>query len=649
LQIKLYFLDLSIIIVNYNVKYFLEHCLVAAEKASANLETEIFVLDNDSTDGSKQYFENRFTFVRFIYNRENSGFAKGNNIALKQATGRYVLFLNPDTIVPEDAFTKCIRFFDAHPDAGALGVKMIDGAGNFLKESKRSFPSPITSFYKLSGLSRLFPKSAIFSKYHLGNLDENKNQVVDVLAGAFMMVKKTVLDKTGSFDESFFMYGEDVDLSYRIQQAGYKNYYLYDPAIIHFKGESTKRGSLNYVRMFYRAMSQFVTKQYGLNRAKTFNIFIQLAIFVRAGLSGIRRFIRWIGLPLIDAGIIMLCIWGVKLYWYAQIKTGTKYNREILVTAAFIYMATYLLISYLSGLYDKQFKQKNLNRSAIVSSLVLVALYGLLPEQFRFSRGIILFSAIAIYLALSILRFILTRTNLLDAATDEDEEKQTLVISNPGDFLMIRNLFEKANLGQRILGYLDTSNEGNGLANYHDFQKFAGSIEFKNIVFSTNSLQNKVIIDQLQTEPDKYKVKFYSKDAFSIIGSDSKNTIGESITHHGKFNIDQPDAIRCKRLVDLFVSSGLLLFSPFIFWWTKSRKNYFLNLWLVFTGSRTFIGYNSIPSEVPKIKAAIFPNNNQPLLTDKLSEEVLKQLDYRYAKNYTCKMDLVMVFKNYFR
>ena len=159
-------------------------------------------------------------------------------------------------------------FFESHPDAGALGIKMLDGSGRFLKESKRSFPSPLTSLFKLFGLSRLFPRSRIFSKYHLGHLDENKDHEVDVLAGAFMMVKKEVLDKAGGFDEIFFMYGEDVDLSYRIQKTAetggnYKNYYFAGSSIIHFKGESTRKGSMNYVRMFYNAMSIFVRKHYG--------------------------------------------------------------------------------------------------------------------------------------------------------------------------------------------------------------------------------------------------------------------------------------------------------------------------------------------------------------------------------------------------
>ena len=228
---------------------------------------EIIVVDNHSTDGSLDYLQPVFQDVCFIVNETNSGFGRACNKGLKEARGKFILFLNPDTIVAEDSFSQCLSFFDKTPDCGALGVKMIDGSGKFLKESRRSFPSPTTSLYKLSGLARLFPKSKAFGRYHMGHLDASKNHEADVLAGAFMMIRKEVLDQVGGFDETFFMYGEDVDLSYRIQKAGWKNYYFSGTTVIHFKGESTRKGSMNYVRMFYQAMSIFVQKHYGGSRA----------------------------------------------------------------------------------------------------------------------------------------------------------------------------------------------------------------------------------------------------------------------------------------------------------------------------------------------------------------------------------------------
>jgi len=281
-------LQLSVIIVNFNVKYFLEQCLCSVVKAGKNIEMEIIVVDNRSTDNSRDFFKDRFETVKFIWNTENEGFSKANNTGLKQATGEYILFLNPDTILPEDCLQNCLAVFHQHNNIGAVGVHMIDGSGNFLKESKRGFPSPFTSFCKLAGLTALFPTSKIFARYYLGHLDQNKNHEVAVLAGAFMLVQKRVLDKTGGFDERFFMYGEDIDLSYRILQAGFKNFYFAGTSIMHFKGESTKRGSLHQLRQFYGAMSLFAKKHSG-RMAGLYTLAIRVIIWIKTSFSGAGR------------------------------------------------------------------------------------------------------------------------------------------------------------------------------------------------------------------------------------------------------------------------------------------------------------------------------------------------------------------------
>ncbi|MGD2036109.1 MAG: glycosyltransferase family 2 protein, partial [Bacteroidales bacterium] len=257
-------MDLSVIIVNYNVKYFLEQCLHSVFKAMEGMKGEVIVVDNNSVDGSCQMIREKFKKVQLIENKKNLGFSRANNQGLAISGGRYVLILNPDTIVQEDTFSKCVSFMDKHPDAGGLGVKMIDGRGNFLPESKRSLPTPLVSFFKIFGLSALFPKSRLFGRYHLGFLDNNEVNKVEILPGAFMMIRKAVLQKTGFLDESFFMYGEDIDLSYRILLAGYNNYYFPETTIIHYKGESTKKGSINYVVVFYRAMIIFAKKHFSV-------------------------------------------------------------------------------------------------------------------------------------------------------------------------------------------------------------------------------------------------------------------------------------------------------------------------------------------------------------------------------------------------
>jgi len=280
-------LILSVIIVNYNVKYFLEQCLCSVKKAIADIDAEVIIVDNHSADGSVEYLQPAFPFT-FIRNEENIGFARANNQGLRMAKGKYLLFLNPDTLVPEDCFKSCISFMESNKDAGALGTKMIDGSGRFLKESKRAFPTPWISFCKMCGLTSIFPSSALFAGYYLGHLPMHETNEAGALAGAFMFVKKAVLEITGGFDEQFFMYAEDIDLSYRIQQAGFKNFYFSKSTIIHFKGESTTR-DIFYIKLFYKAMRQFVKKHYQ-QRSGTLTHFLSSGIWFAGLLSSASHF-----------------------------------------------------------------------------------------------------------------------------------------------------------------------------------------------------------------------------------------------------------------------------------------------------------------------------------------------------------------------
>jgi GT2 family glycosyltransferase len=254
-------MQLSIIIVNYNSKLFLEQCLISIDNAIKKISNEVIVVDNNSTDGSKDLLPAKFTEVKFIFNNENAGFAKACNQGFRISSGNYILFLNPDTILSGTCLTDCISFFETHNDAGAVGVRMTDGNGKFLKESKRGLPTPATSFYKLFGLTAIFPRSTVFAKYYHGHLPEKENNNVEVLSGAFLMVRREAFEKIGGFDEDFFMYGEDIDLSLRIYQLGFKNYYLGTINITHLKGGSTTY-DYKYVREFYGAMKLFVKKHY---------------------------------------------------------------------------------------------------------------------------------------------------------------------------------------------------------------------------------------------------------------------------------------------------------------------------------------------------------------------------------------------------
>lgn len=223
--------------------------------------------------------KSRFDWVQFIQNEENTGFSKANNMALSKSCGKYILFLNPDTLLKENTIAACFDVFEKYAQCGALGVRMLDGNGKFLAESKRAIPSASNTFYKLSGMASLFPRSKIFNNYALGNLQEEKLLQVPVLSGAFMMVEKKILEKTGGFDESYFMYGEDIDLSYRISQGGYENMYAGNISIIHFKGESTNKNQSQYAKRFYGAMDIFVSKHYAGNVGALKKIFLSAGIF----------------------------------------------------------------------------------------------------------------------------------------------------------------------------------------------------------------------------------------------------------------------------------------------------------------------------------------------------------------------------------
>lgn len=281
-------MQLSIVIVNYNVKHLLADCLISVNRACENISSEIFVVDNASTDGSRDYFEGKFSDVHFKWNETNVGFSKANNSVLNEAKGEFVLFLNPDTILPADCFEKCIAFFSEHPDCGALGVRITDEIGNYRKESKRGFPGAATSLFKMIGLHKFFPLSPVFARYYLGHLPEDKTNAVDVLSGAFMMLSRKVLERVKGFDEDFFMYAEDIDLSCRVIKAGFKNYYYPGVSIIHLKGKSTKKKSKKYIDDFYGSMKIFVNKYYP--KESTGKHFLLLGIDIRKRIAQIINF-----------------------------------------------------------------------------------------------------------------------------------------------------------------------------------------------------------------------------------------------------------------------------------------------------------------------------------------------------------------------
>ena len=273
-------MKLSIIIVSYNVKHYLEQCLMSVQRAVDGMETEIFVVDNHSKDDSVEYLSDRFPEVTFIASNHNLGFSRANNVAIRQAVGEYVLLLNPDTLVGEDVIKQTVSFMDEHPDAGGVGVKMLKTDGGVAQESRRGLPTPMTSFYKMSGLGARYPQSRRFGHYYMSYLPWDKPAQIEVISGAYFMLRHSALDKIGLLDEDFFMYGEDIDLSYRLLKGGFSNWYLPLP-ILHYKGESTQRSSFRYVHVFYEAMLIFFRKHYG-HMSLLITAPIKFAIYMKA-------------------------------------------------------------------------------------------------------------------------------------------------------------------------------------------------------------------------------------------------------------------------------------------------------------------------------------------------------------------------------
>jgi O-antigen biosynthesis protein len=627
-------MQLSIIIVNYNVKHFLEHCLISVIAACNNIEAEIIVVDNTSTDGSVPYLKEHFPNIVLITNTENVGFAIANNQALKIAKGKYIVYLNPDTIVPEDCFDKCITYMNNHLNVGALGPHLIDGKGAFLPESKRGFPDFKTSFFKISGLSNLFKASSFFNKYHQGHLAENQSNEVDVLVGCFMMMPTTLAQKLGGFDEAYFMYGEDIDLSYRVQQAGYKNVYFADTSVIHYKGESTKKGSLNYVKLFYNAMIIFARKHLSLSKQHTFIPLIKMAIIARAAFSIINRFLSKIWLPILDAIIILTALWQTKNYWLQNIKLNTVYPNHLLISFFSIYVITWLSSLYFSGHYDKPFTKNKVLTGMGIGLLITLAVYGILPESARFSRGITVMGGVAAAIAIWTLRYIAQLLQIKNFDAFNQGGNHIITVASDDQQKSIMHLLEEAGIEKDIIGTIN--NKGTGIGQISNLKSIAKLYKASEIIYTYPSISFKEIIESIKQNGPQLNYKIHAAGTNSIIGSNSKNTAGDLYATDLHFAIATPSGQRNKRVFDVISSLLLILCYPFIFWKIKLRS-VISKSFMVLINQATWIGYKQTPQDhLPKIKKSMLQIGGQLPLT----EQQAQQLNLFYARTYTSNQDL---------
>ena len=643
-------MKLSIVIVNYNVRHFLEQCLHSVVKAARTIEHELFVVDNASVDGSCHMVREKFPEARLIENHHNAGFSAANNQAIKESTGDFILLLNPDTVVEEDTLVKVIRFMEEHPDAGGVGVKMIDGKGRFLPESKRGFPTPWVAFYKIFGLSRLFPHSRRFGKYHLTFLDENETAPVDVLSGAFMMLRREALLKTGLLDEAFFMYGEDIDLSYRLVLAGYRNYYFPETTIIHYKGESTRKESINYVKVFYNAMIIFARKHFTAGNARMYIFFIHLAIWFRASIAIMQRLVRRIFLPLLDALFIYAGFRALLPLWERVMFEPGYYPPLYLKWVVPAYILFWLAGIKLSGGYRQPVSLYKVVRGLIWGSVTLLIAYSLISESLRFSRVMILAGTLWPVLLLPLLRLFLSRMKISGFELDIERPKRIAIAGHLPEAARVKALLEQSPAKTVVTGYVSL-NPGDPPDDYlgsaEQLREIIRINRIEEIIFCAGTLTSGEIIRAMLDLADlDVDYKIAPPESLSIIGSNSIHTAGDLYL----VNINAISAShnrQAKRFLDITLALLLLLASPLLLWFVKRKGRLFLHIAKVLSGRLSWVGY--IPegedAALPPLRKGVlhpgmlFPN-------DTLSPSRIKQINIMYAKDYRMKHDLELVLRN---
>jgi O-antigen biosynthesis protein len=647
-------MDISIIIVNYNVKYFLEQCLHSVNKSIGGLSSEIIVVDNNSVDGSCPMIKEKFPEVTLIDNQKNLGFSAANNQGIRIARGKYILILNPDTILQEDTLHKCFTFMESHPKAGSMGVKMIDGKGNYLPESKRSLPTPLVAFYKIFGLSALFPESKTFGRYHLGFLDKDKTHSIEILPGAFMFVRKSVLDEIGLLDETFFMYGEDIDLSYRIIKAGYQNYYFPETTIIHYKGESTKKGSINYVIVFYRAMIIFARKHFSLKNARLFSFFINAAIYLRAIISILRRVIITLIIPLTDATLTYLGFYFFKPYWEIQ-KFGVKdyYPNEYLLFVVPAYILIWLLFVYISGGYEKRVSFFSLFRGIAFGGLLTLLIYGLLPESLRFSRALLILGSC--WAGFSFLVSRITFGQLIGNVRMifRKQKKKIVIAGSEEEGSRVMSILDQVNIAPSLVGYVNWQSKWSGEKYMGDISQLEEIIKINHvdeIVFCAKEIPSQEIIQtmlKLGDTPVEFKIA--PPESLSVIGSSSINTAGELYVVH--LNTLTHNAVkRQKRIFDIAASILLILIIPYAMVSVSKPLGYVRNIVYVLAGFRSWVGLAKTSMDVDEFFFTIRPGIVSPLAYDKkdtASNETIKRLNLLYAKDYKILNDMNIMIRDF--
>jgi len=644
-------MKLSVIIVNYNVKYFLEVCLHSVLRAAAGFEAEVIVVDNNSKDGSNNMIREKFPSVILIENTDNKGFSKANNQGVTIAKGEYILFLNPDTVMPEDFFQKTVAYMDAHPDAGALGPRLIDGKGKFAPDSKKSFPTLSVAIFKTTGINKLFSKSPYINKYYAVHIAEHELAPVDVLSGCCMLVRHSLLPKIGgAFDEDYFMYCEDVDLSYRIQKSGSKNIYFPDATLIHYKGESTRKATLSYVRIFNEALSLFVKKNYSKRDAKLFILFINIGIVLRAVLSAVKRVLKVLRMPLFDGLVLFATLWLIKDFWVLHVKNMQPIPLSSIYATFPVYIFLWLISLYFNGAYDQSYRALRVIRGMLIGTVVILAYYGLLQPGLRYSRAIIIFTGLSGTVIMLGLHELLYRLGIFKFIPYDKLPRKAVIVANEHEYADTAAILQRVHYAPELAGRISPQPaKEHALASLPEMKQLLYTAGINEVIFCINGLTYTQMFAEMEACGDTYDYKIHLPGSLSFVGSNSSHTSGDLYTIDRSFNLTNFGHLRNKRLVDIGSSFIFLLLFPITAFLVKKPGAFFANCFAVLLGSKTWIGYmqeRTVHNHLPSLRPAVIPpyyilDNYSP------SDEVKMQLNIVYAQQYAAGTDVLLLLKNF--
>jgi GT2 family glycosyltransferase len=556
-------MTLSVIIVNYNVRQFLENALASIERALDGIDGEIFVVDNASADGSPDMVKAKFPRVCLIERSDNAGFARANNIALRRAQGEFLLLINPDTVVQEDTFRVMLKFFREVPDAGVAGCRILNPDGSFQLPCRRSFPTPWVAFTKIFGLAALFPKSRLFGRYNLTYLNEDETYPVDAVSGSFMMVRREAYEKVGGLDESFFMYGEDLDWCYRIGSAGFKVYYVHQTKIIHFKGESTRRSDIDEIRHFYQAMQLFARKHF--SRSRVLLLFLNLGIIIRSTAASLARLMRPAQIALLDGVLVIGALLAAEYIYRGGLFRFPAYAYPLIWVVP---VALVVLLSVAAGLYTTARYAVSRSMGAVAAAYVLISATVFFVKDFAFSRAVVLLAGLFSLVFLPGWRFAVRAFGWGGARRSVFGRRTVIVGTGPSAQEVLRKLRARVDDGYDVLGFIDTSLRRIGekvagveiIGSIDNVGKVIDERRVGEVIFSTDGLSYENILSVISRSRNRsINFRLVPGSLESIIGKTSIDELDTIPLVDIEYNIHRPSNRLVKRLMDIAVSSVLLL------------------------------------------------------------------------------------------